>query len=506
MSTELIEKIPPELHELIVDGILSIPDCYAERLQTLQSCLFVCRTFRLRARSHIFSSVSVHNKHKGYAIGRLALLRHLVEFDDGNPRSQSIAASIQHFAIVNTNGEERSKVLLDNGDLTAIMATLHSSNYGIESFALSMHAFYSISWNDLTVDFQRSFRNLCRSPHLKYLELSHLHDLPVRFFNGTYLEHLVVHGMSTDLSSDTLRRTYTSIPDKDPHARILESPPQLHSFETDHSFVFPKKWILNRNVRNLTTPLSPFTQLISFTVFMPQTSLEQSHWINMNILKSAFQSLERLSLVFVGNHLGESQDSLQSQRLNIHSGIPRNRTDEDDFHLGYLEALSYIHLSFTNKSTVTRGCITEIGLKPIIHILERSISPPNLETIEIDIFVSLRDPPGKLLAPYIVEWDFFDRIVSDFCFTSAREILLVLHFDVLRMGQGKEVDPGPKYSANVRRAVMQVLPTLREDSRFKLVIDTRVRVEAPWIPPVVPQKEGSAKDGTEGGGTNTVLL
>lgn len=295
MCLDSVKFFPTELQELVVDGISSLQD-EEERRKALQTCLFVSRTFRLQARSHLFSSVSIYNNPKGLA--RLALLRHLVEFNDGSPRS--VASSIRHLFILNVEGDETTKDLLDNGDLVAIMSKIHGPNHGIETFVLVMDIFHSISWNELSVVLQQSLRNLCRSPHLKSLEISHLYQLPPTFFNGTYLQYLVLHDMS--FSVEEAISTYGKAPTKDHNARVIESPPQLILFETDHTFLFPKAWTINRNVRDLTTPLSPFTQLVHLTVSISPSWFEQLHWITLDILETAFQSLERLSFNFSGHY------------------------------------------------------------------------------------------------------------------------------------------------------------------------------------------------------------
>lgn len=149
------------------------------------------------------------------------------------------------------------------------------------------------------------------------------------------------------------------------------------------------------------------------------------------------------------------------------------------FQLRHLENLLSLRFSCSNGKTATSS---EIGLRPVIYVLGKSTSPPNLYSIKVSIFFTLRDPLGKLLGPIEQELNEFDLAVSSFCMASLDEIVLSLHFDVLRsnfeVAHPRDIDPR-RYNSIVRKQVIQSLQTLSEDSRFKLVVDTRFRAMEP---------------------------
>ncbi|CAA7268202.1 unnamed protein product [Cyclocybe aegerita] len=403
--------LPPEILEHIIDQLAQSPDEGSKR--ALSSWLLVSPTFHQRARYHVFFTVTISNTPNTAFSARIRSLRRLLEddaaFTSASPtrKGGNLIRAIHEVVILSRNGTESNKVILDNTDLIAVMRRLHTPAYGIERFALLLDNLLTVvAWEDLSPELKLAFRNLSRSPFLKSLTISHLPNIPVSFFNGTYLENISVTGAFPATSERFAQclSAFEDAPQQDPEASIVESPPMLRSFTTDHTFIFPKAWITNRDVYNLTTPLSPFPQLRDLNIILSPLYFATFLRITSHVLTAASRSLETLSFRFVGKFAPLLPTSVTPITLNT------------------MRNLTSLTLSLTTNQIVTRRPITEIGLRPILHILESSTSPPSLRHIQITLTLSIRDPRDKLIAPDTEEWGSFNQALSDFCFANLEEI------------------------------------------------------------------------------------
>ena len=232
--------VPPEVATLIVDELA------LEGVVGLRSCLFLSRTFRDRARTHIFKSIEISDS---WTYDHVKQLLHILGPSAGGgvgPFVQEFSIKLSTFLFFATSDQtllllslstavnEHSEHLFDDNDgtLADILDKIHGSDYGVTSFSMEYRNDEiggGPNWLNFSTYLERSIRNLLASPGLRSLCLKNIHNLPTTIFHGAYITHLHLENAHFKKSGKVL--TFTASGDFvmiDPDSNALP-PPQITS-------------------------------------------------------------------------------------------------------------------------------------------------------------------------------------------------------------------------------------------------------------------------------------
>jgi len=175
----MLPRFPHELLELFVDEVATITN-RAHRASALKSCSLASTCISKRARSHLFSTVSLRWTNKrGLTIvmkKRSLLLKQLMESD---PILITFIRALE--VCINDCNDEG--IQEENG-LPAIITMLYSSPRSrLCSFSLSSFKFRFTRWDSLPTAFKAALSNLCQSGSLKSLSLIHLQGIPLHLIS-----------------------------------------------------------------------------------------------------------------------------------------------------------------------------------------------------------------------------------------------------------------------------------------------------------------------------------
>jgi len=191
---------PRELLELFVDQVAKNTN-RAQRASALKSCALASTWISKRARSHLFSNISLRWTNKrGMTVvmkERSSVLKQLIE---SNP---ILITFIRVFEVhINDCSDEG---IQEEYGLPAVITMLYSSPRSrLHSFALSSFKFRFTPWDSLPTPFRAALSNLCLSGSLKSLSLIHLQGIPLRLITKCHpnlqklsLFHTSFHHSST---------------------------------------------------------------------------------------------------------------------------------------------------------------------------------------------------------------------------------------------------------------------------------------------------------------------
>ena len=172
-------RFPHELLELFVDEVAATTN-RAHRASALKSCSLASTCISKRARSHLFSTVSLRWTNKrGLTVvmkKRSLLLKQLLESD---PILITFIRVLEVY--INDCNDEG---IQEEYGLPAIITTLYSSlRSRLHSFSLSSFKFRFTPWDSLPTAFKAALSNLCQSGSLKSLSLIHLQGIPFRLIS-----------------------------------------------------------------------------------------------------------------------------------------------------------------------------------------------------------------------------------------------------------------------------------------------------------------------------------
>ncbi|KIM43819.1 hypothetical protein M413DRAFT_389085 [Hebeloma cylindrosporum] len=175
----MLARFPHELLELFVDEVAANTN-RAQRASALKSCSLASPCISKRARSHLFSTVSLRwTSKRGLTIGmkeRSLLLKQLMDSD-------RILITFIHVLELYINDCTDEGVQEEYG-LPAIITALYSSPRSrLHSFSLSAFKFRFTPWDALPTAFKAALSNLCQSGSLKSLSLIHLQGIPLRLIS-----------------------------------------------------------------------------------------------------------------------------------------------------------------------------------------------------------------------------------------------------------------------------------------------------------------------------------
>ncbi|KAJ3490130.1 hypothetical protein NLJ89_g11463 [Agrocybe chaxingu] len=284
-------RFPQELIESFIDHLAATPtighdstsnNVDTESRKALLQCLLVARSFHHRPRHHLFSEVTVVNRTK--LSRRFSTFRGLLH--DVSPSIPSLASAITSIRLIQSYND-LSEEPLDSGDMTAIMRRLHGPDYGVRKFSLALDG---LPWIDLPADFQDALQALCHSSHLKDLQLKQLYDPPMSLFTNTFLENLSLRACRS-------RMSWESPPEVDDKLVPNDEGdfPRLYSFDTDFTYLFPKReYTLNPSNPALTPHL--FSQLQHLSTVSESHSYRTSFQLTEGILSVASNSIQTLEM------------------------------------------------------------------------------------------------------------------------------------------------------------------------------------------------------------------
>jgi hypothetical protein len=179
----MLGRFPPELLELFVDEVAASTN-RPHRAATLKSCSLASTCISKRARSHLFSTVSLRWTNKrGLTVvmkKRSLLLKQLMESDP---------ILITFIRVLEVYIDDCSdEGMQEEYGLPAIITTLYSSPRSrLHSFSLSSFKFRFTPWDSLPTAFRAALSNLCQSGSLKSLSLSHLQGIPCRLISKCHI-------------------------------------------------------------------------------------------------------------------------------------------------------------------------------------------------------------------------------------------------------------------------------------------------------------------------------
>ena len=172
-------RFPHELLVLFVDEVAATTN-RAHRASALKSCSLASTCISKRARSHLFSTVSLRWTNKrGLTVvmkKRSLLLKQLLESD---PILITFIRVLEVY--INDCNDEG---IQEEYGLPAIITTLYSSPRSrLHSFSLSSFKFRFTPWDSLPTAFKAALSNLCQSGSLKSLSLIHVQGIPFRLIS-----------------------------------------------------------------------------------------------------------------------------------------------------------------------------------------------------------------------------------------------------------------------------------------------------------------------------------
>ena len=174
--------LPLEILELFIDEVGSST---SDSRQALGACLSVSRSFRRRARHHLFrfiDPVSTYENQKFEVTRRISFLRQLTV--DAPNDAESIAPLVRHLTVSFTCQA------LDCWDFVQILERLMMDDCCVECMILRGPNLNYPSWKAYSNKFQETICRLSRWPSLKILIVTNILEIPTSFFRGIRMQKL----------------------------------------------------------------------------------------------------------------------------------------------------------------------------------------------------------------------------------------------------------------------------------------------------------------------------
>ncbi|KAF8168293.1 hypothetical protein B0H34DRAFT_684974 [Crassisporium funariophilum] len=423
--------LPQEILDLIMDEAGDAALC---------SCILVSRAFFHRARLYIFRTITLcktlsdddEEEVFAYFAKRLSGLRSILQ-----PRSNSllppVAPLVKKFtidfrspiSIDLRSTATRFQETFDNGDLAAILRTLHCTEFGPYFLSIWMSPFCTLDMASISQEFRASFCSLVRSQHLTHLQLFNISNVPLDIFAGAHLKSL-------RLSQTRVATVYSTDP------TLGHGYPLLDHLDTDHNF-----------------PLNCF---IEDTGLQDLFSFSRLKRLRTNIGNAGeFEKSRKIIL--------SAASSLEQLELRVYSLLFR------PLDIGFLSRLQTLRFLDCSYNAVQRV------LQNFCLMLHSPMPAQTLNRLEIRIFFGRIDPASDFirfgLGP---EWHLLDATLSDPRFASVCLIKISLDFEVLWNGLGSFDEDS--FASSTRRCLRAVLPTLSTSTSLALDLEfTTVLVE-----------------------------
>ena len=361
--------------------------------------------------------------------------------------------------------------------LAQVMRALHEPNYGVNQFSLAVtrreKGDQAMDWANLSSEFNRSFLDLTRSPHLSILDLDHFFNVPSTLLNGTYIKELYLYGI-TFSPRDTSHHTQLGNSD------IRSLPiPRLEAFSTDHPSTLC-------DMNGETTDLSFLSGLKRFDTFMDFTEDIDPGWKLMTVAAS---SLEDLHMDFYGKDL-----QILPLPLFIVSKILIPKLPDafpvfkEPFDLGCLPQLQVLGISywrFTPPESDTSVPHFDLGVEEICYILRTPSPAHSLNSLEIEIRTWQVNSPVfdgikfEHLHPEFQNaslWLMLDSLLTSPRYPSLRKLTLALSVQI-KMNFPENFD-ADIFDRETRRYFSMVLPALSSSKSVTFRFDLTAKLDA----------------------------
>jgi len=269
-----VRDIPQEVLDSFIDEISRL-DREDERQQTLQSCQFVSRSFRLRARFHIWSHTKVNLIHdKKRSLMQLERLREAMD-SSATLGQVAIGSLIQHLAIeiAPLTSYDTYLILKVAHDLVPILNHTLLYSPGLRSFCFSLSHYYP-HWHFLGEPLRSSIDMLSKSVTLENLSIRGVSSIPLSLIDGCKATHLELlqQGFSADQFAEAIAPSQVGWDN---------SPPPLTYFCTDRF-----SWLSMRtlrpsmfsNLRNLKLRGSVYSHGLEGIIWEDLGSLQTLAW------------------------------------------------------------------------------------------------------------------------------------------------------------------------------------------------------------------------------------
>ncbi|KDR78354.1 hypothetical protein GALMADRAFT_224732 [Galerina marginata CBS 339.88] len=405
--------IPSEVIDIIMDEVAQYPD-KVSRTQTLSSIALSSWALRHRAHSHLFATVDLFGTHLKSATPRI---RRLYEFIDADVHSEvtGIASYIKSFNVYMMGPASMVRPTLDDGTMSAIFRKIFKTgepSSGPRSLSLTLGTLGRVrktfDWMTLNTDFVSAFRDLCRNPLFTTLHLSRFINLPPNLLTNSAFKSVKLSEIRL-LGTESFEFTDppTFVPSSDEEEAILNDMPfqndqvvLLESIETDHSF--PLLEVLDMTPRRSIPPTIVFSRLKNLTI---QIQSEGDFDKTAALLVDAAPTLEQLDV-----------------KLSYHQETPEPLKYA---HLPALKSMAIMH-NFTSYKSPGRSTIPQI-----CHILQEPQLPPNLQKIEISIFL-YTGISDRTFKDIFDGYDYYmlDELFSHSRFYSLKHLIIRLMFNL----------------------------------------------------------------------------
>lgn len=391
--------IPPEIFESFIDE-LGWNSATSECWRTLQACALVSSEFRNRAHHHLFSSMEfVQRPHStpSEVLSRLWRFRELVQSGMNFPRLTCILYHLRTLTIITDGSIFEAYALLENEDMIGVLRDAQAYSRGIHTLTMQDSSF-PIVWPNLTLEFRRALKNLCRSSlNMTTLQLENMVGVPRNLLTGTNIKHVRFHF----IEFEQLRMSFGIVWDD------LLPKGRLESIDIDYTFPFPPFNLMETNIE--CNGMLDYCRSFFFGVKKLRYAIHRSDDLQRFIaVASDISSLEILDL-----ELSNSDNGFM-RRTPLDLPLDRNP---------HLRRLIVRHKSLVNIAM----------RRPLFKVMAilKSVSVPNsLQTIELFFDVSAHPPWTKPVHffPDPKSWGMLDVALTRKHFGSVRDLIFNLRY------------------------------------------------------------------------------